>query len=254
MVIITLNGIERIGKSYYSGILNKYLKTKYADMFQTRKFSFPSYTTTSGKKLAELIRRFREDDLLRFTSLTATRYRRIAGLFMENMMDYGPLVSLGANSPHNVSLVNNYGLYSITAHGLAAGMSYRLLLKAMERYRFSPPDLAFFLITKNVRKMLTEPLKTHEVYSSQNEEMDPETYSEDYINYFTMVNAYYRQVHLANALTYPKSKFILVEVDPNDNGHITKTVEKIKSVAESFFLNRRLRAGGPPPQSGASAS
>lgn len=213
MVIISFNGIERIGKSYYCGILSKYL----TDKFDTHKFSFPSYTTINGKKLETLINQFKNDDLLSLTNHSHNRYKKIAYYLIKNYDDYKLFIEGFLSRRGTVALINN-NFFSIIAHGLATDVMYNDIKNMINGlYLTKTKTLAFFLVVNDVKKTLIEYFDFS----------DGNTLSDDFINYYTHVNRYYKQIYL----TYLKDENItpiLIQVDTSNPKYVTETCNLIK--------------------------
>lgn len=227
-MIISFNGIEKIGKQYYSSILNRYLKDNTDDC---RKFSFPSYTTTSGKHLATLLKQFKEDDLLFLNPHSHNRYKKIANLLIKNYEDYRFHMESFLSKKNSVVILNN-NYFSVLAHGLAADVSYNDLKKMLtdDFYLMKHKTLAFFLIAKNVKNVLNSTFEYNK--SDTKIETITSTLSSDYINYHIHVNNYYKQIYLTlknNNIITP----ILLEIDVTDPASISNTCSIIKTEVEN---------------------
>ncbi len=230
-LILSLNGIERINKQYYSGILNGYLKSEILGTEYVRKFSFPSYTTRTGKKLAAAIKKFKTNDMVKINESTRRRYVKIARLLMDNYNEYFRYIELHQTQhPKNVSIINN-NYYSIIAHGLALSIDYYRLVNTMigeQPFKNQNNVLAFFIVTNNVEKVLTDPPKSHEVYLENY--INNDTISKDYINFYKQVNNFYRQIYITLSYSHKfNGRAVLIEVDSNDSSHIAKAVSQMKS-------------------------
>lgn len=230
MTIISFNGIERIGKSYYCGIINNYLKKVEREVLkedlELKKFTFPSYTTTAGRKLMELIKQFKQDDLLAVNNNTHNRYRKIAEYLIKNYEEYKIFIEgfTHHNKENHIALINN-NYFSIIAHGLAANVHYNTIRNMLKDiYLKKEKTLAFFLISNDVSKTLSSPYLSHDTYGRESWITLPSELSEDYINYFKYVNNYYKQIYLTLYYTSSNIKPVLIEVD----GDILSTVNRIK--------------------------
>lgn len=245
MTIISFNGIERINKQYYSGIINKYLKEMRGHE-HIKKFSFPSYTTQTGSKLAALIRKFKTQDLIKTTSLSKSRYRKIAEYMLNNYQEYYRYIDLhNSSDKNNISIINN-NYFSVIAHSLAINIDYKIIEHLIRDYFSFLVDeprntLAIFLVTNDVKKVLTEPPKSHEIYIKNREDVliEPDIVSIDYINFFKQVDNYYRQMFVTYSHCRKfKGKInpALIEIDVHSNDYITNTVAAIKDKVNEFLL------------------
>ncbi len=227
MVIISLNGIERIGKQYYSGILNNYLKEIYG-FPRIKKFSFPSFTTQTGQKLAAQIKRFKAQDLVKPSSVTRSRYKKIAELMLANYEEYYRHIEIHDLIDNNISIINN-NYFSVIAHWMATGLEYKAIKNILDTKPFLTQNnmLAIFLVSNDVKKVLTQPPKTHEYVNDSNIVI-----SEDYINFFKQVDSYYRQIYIT--CTFSNIKTALIEVNM-DIGYVTNTIAVIKDKVNSFL-------------------
>ena len=243
--IISINGIERIGKQYYSGIINNYLKESFGPTIaaqRLRKFSFPSYTTHNGKKLASLLKNFKNQDFLKLTPVSKARFKKITNLMLENYREYSKYIYLHLNNnPENIAIINN-NYFSIIAHSLAMSIDYKSIERVIRTNYMDVLDtqkniLAFFLVTNNVEKVLTAPSKSHEIHSS----IAPDYITPDYINFFKQVDSYYRQIFLTYSHCSKYSdviKPVLIEVNVNSEpDYISKTVSIMKENISELICN-----------------
>lgn len=221
---MSFNGIERIGKSFFSGILNKHLKEQ--EDKDVKKFSFPSYTTITGKHLARLIKQFRQDDLLFLNPHSHNRYKKIADLMVKNYEEYRLFIE-GFLSKKNTTAIINNNFFSVIAHGLAAEVTYRDINKMVgDIYLKNHDTVAFFLIAKNVKDVIVAPFRTFE--TNYADVIPADTLSADHLGYYTMVNNYYKEIFLTYShLPDSKIRPVKIEVDLSDASCFTKTCDAI---------------------------
>jgi hypothetical protein len=232
LVIVSFNGVERIGKSYFAGLLNKHLLSEDKDV---KKFSFPSYTTITGKHLARLIKQFRQDDLLFLNPHSHSRYKKIADLMIKNYEEYRFFIEGFLTSKKNSIAILNNNFFSVIAHGLAADVLYNDINKMIgDIYLKNTDTLAFFLVAKNVKDVIVAPFRAYE--TNYSDMITADILSIDHLNYYSMVNNYYKEIFLTYShLPDSKIKPILLEIDLSDVGYITKTCESIKHELESYL-------------------
>ena len=212
MTVISFDGIEDIGKQFYSGIITSKLKSKMG-MENVQKIQFPSYTTATGNHLSRLIKQFKTNDLAAtLNPHSHNRYRKIATLMVNNFNEYQQFISLRKYTV----LTNNY--FSIFAYGLAADVYHSYLKEITDKaFLKNEETLAFFLVAKDVSLFL------------ENNE------NEDYVNYFKMVNQFYKSTFLNHKFNNNHNNVVLIEIDYNNPDHVSNTLDIIKSEVKSHF-------------------